>query len=345
LDRHYFACHFNQYFTDFNVYNQTVSDTQMRLFEFNISKVLILSILFFACKKDASIFTVQSTEGSYLGTLQIFPADNPWNKDISIETTDPNSDNIIAGIGNEAYLHPDFGTVWENNPIGIPYNLVGENMSMKTISFLYKSESDPGPYPVPQTPLIESGSDSHMIIIDTIHRKLYELFNANRNNDNSWNAGSGAIFDLTSNVLRNDFWTSADAAGLPVFPGLVRYEEVIEKGLINHALRFTVRNTRNAFIHPATHAASSSSNENYPPMGMRFRLKKGFDISGFSPHIQVILKALKKYGMFVADNGSNWYISGSPDSRWDDNELGQLKSIQGKNFEVVKTGTAITMPE
>lgn len=164
-----------------------------------------------------------------------------------------------------------------------------------------------------------------------------------KSQNNTWSAGSGAIFDLTSNSLRHDFWTSADAAGLPIFPGLVRYEEVVEKGEINHALRFTVRNTRNAFIHPATHAASNSSNINYPPMGMRLRLKTGFDITGFSPHIQVILRALKKYGMFVADNGSDWYISGAPDSRWDDEELGELKTIQGKNFEVVKSGTVIQM--
>ena len=169
------------------------------------------------------------------------------------------------------------------------------------------------------------------------------MFDAVRKNDNSWNAGSGAVFDLTSNELRPDYWTSADAAGLPVFPGLVRYDEVVEKGVINHALRFTVQNTRNSFIHPATHAASNSNNGNYPPMGMRVRLKAGFDISAFSSHVQVILKALKKYGMFVADNGSNWYISGAPDSRWLDDELGELKSIAGKNFEVVKMGTVIPM--
>jgi len=233
--------------------------------------------------------------------------------------------------------------VWESAPIGIPYNLVGKDQPMKTISFQYNSESDPGPYPIPPDALAESGSDRHILVIDTVNLKLYELFNAILDHDN-WTAGSGAVFDLTSNALRPDFWTSADAAGLPVFAGLVRYEEVVEKGVINHALRFTVKNTRNSFIHPATHAASNSNNENYPPMGMRVRLKAGFDITGFSPHIQVILKALKKYGMFVADNGSNWYISGGPDSRWNDDELGELKSIQGSNFEVVKMGTVIPMP-
>ena len=304
---------------------------------------LIICVLVSGCKKGADKSITEPTEGVALGNLQVFPADNPWNTDILSEDTDPNSDNIIASIGNELYLHPDFGTVWESTPIGIPYNLVGKDQPMKTISFQYNSESDPGPYPIPPDALAESGSDRHILVIDTVNFKLYELFNAIRDHDN-WTAGSGAVFDLTSNALRPDFWTSADAAGLPVFAGLVRYEEVVEKGVINHALRFTVKNTRNAFVHPATHAASNSNNENYSPMGMRVRLKAGFDITGFSPHIQVILKALKKYGMFVADNGSNWYISGGPDSRWDDDELGELKSIQGSNFEVVKMGTVIPMP-
>jgi hypothetical protein len=301
-------------------------------------------VLVSGCRKEADKSIAHPVDSDALGNLQIFPADNPWNTDISNEEADPNSDNIIAGIGNDVHLHPDFGTVWENEPIGIPYNLIGGNQPMRAISFQYNSESDPGPYPIPQDALVESGSDRHVLIIDTVHLKLYELFDGVQNNNNTWNAGSGAVFDLTSNVLRPDFWTSADAAGLPVFPGLVRYDEVVKKGMINHALRFTVDKTRNAFIHPATHAASNSNNENYPPMGMRVRLKAGFDISGFSPHIQIILKALKKYGMFVADNGSNWYISGAPDPRWDDDELGELKSIQGSNFEVVKMGTVMPMP-
>lgn len=304
---------------------------------------LIMCSFISGCKKDESEPVTQPTECTPLGQFQIFPADNPWNTDISKEAIDANSDNIIAGIGNEIHLHPDFGTVWENAPIGIPFNLIGDNQPLIPVSFMYNSESDPGPYPIPNNPLIESGSDKHILIIDTVHRKLYELFSAVKNQNNTWNAGSGAVFDLTSNTLRHDYWTSADAAGLPIFPGLVRYEEVVERGTINHALRFTVQNSRNAFIHPATHAASNSSNVNYPPMGLRVRLKAGFDITGFSPHVQVILKALKKYGMFVADNGSNWYISGSPDPRWNDEELGELKTIQGKNFEVIKMGTIIPM--
>ena len=305
--------------------------------------MLIFLLLVSGCKKNADSDNIQATESPTPGNLQVFPSDNPWNTDISKEATDPNSDNIIAGIGNNVNLHPDFGTVWENSPIGIPYNMVGRNQPMKSMYFQYNTESDPGPYPIPSDALVESGSDKHILVIDTANLKLYELYNATRNQDNSWNAGSGAVFDLTSNTLRPDYWTSADAAGLPIFPGLVRYDEVVVKGVINHALRFTVQHTRNSFIHPATHAASNSNNNSYPPMGMRVRLKTGFDISGFSKHVQVILLALKKYGMFVADNGSNWYISGAPDSRWDDDELGELKSIPGNNFEVVKMGTVIPM--
>ena len=315
----------------------------MQSFYSTVIKFLLVIFSVTACKKDAETAQNQPSNSNPTGILQIFPEDNPWNTDISKETADPNSDNIIAGIGNEVHLHPDFGTVWENAPIGIPYNVIGKDQPMKPITFQYDSESDPGPYPIPPDALVESGSDKHVIVIDTFHLKLYELFDAIRNQDNSWSAGSGAVFDLTSNKLRPDSWTSADAAGLPIFPGLVRYDEVVEKGMINHALRFTVQNSRNAFVHPATHAASNSSNQNYPPMGMRVRLKAGFDISGFSQHVQVILTALKKYGMFVADNGSNWYISGAPDSRWDNEELGELKSIAGKYFEVVKMGPVLQM--
>ncbi len=305
---------------------------------------LLLLLLTAGCRKEPDIPDILPRDGKPLGDMQVFPPDNPWNSDISHEAPDPNSDNLIASIGNDIHLHPDFGTVWENALIGIPFNVVGNNQSLVPVTFQYNSESDAGPYPIPPDALIESGSDRHILIIDTANLVLYELYNA-VHNKNGWTAGSGAIFDLTSNELRPDYRTSADAAGLPIFPGLVRYEEVIEKGEISHALRFTVSNSRNAFIHPATHAASNSSNVNYPPMGMRVRLKAGFDISGFSPHVQVILRALKKYGMFVADNGSNWYISGAPDPRWNDEELGELKSIAGRNFEVVTMGNVIQMPD
>jgi hypothetical protein len=309
----------------------------------NIFVFLLLMGYASGCRKENDEQPGHHDQEKPVGNLQIFPADNPWNTDISKEQTDPNSDNLIASIGNEIHLHPDFGTVWENAPIGIPFNL-GATQPLLPVTFQYHTESDPGPYPIPPTVLIESGSDRHILIIDTTRRILYELFNA-VHTSNGWKAGSGAIFDLTSNDLRPDYWTSADAAGLPIFPGLVRYEEVVEKGDINHALRFTVSKTRNAFVHPATHAASDNNTVNYPPMGTRVRLKSGFDISEFSPNVQVILTALKKYGMFLADNGSNWYISGAPDPRWDDDELGELKSIAGSNFEVVKLGNVIPMPE
>ncbi|HEX2936548.1 MAG TPA: hypothetical protein VHO72_14425 [Bacteroidales bacterium] len=319
------------------------------------AKIITLAIaamaIFSACTKDKDAETdppaepTQATPGAKTGSIQIFPSDNSWNKDISAEPVDPNSDKLIASIGNNVNLHPDFGTVWEKKPIGIPYNVIGPNQAKVKVTFHYASESDAGPDPIPANALVEAGSDKHVIVLDTANHKLYELYNATRNGDNSWKAGSGAIYDLTSNKLRQDYFTSADAAGLPIFPGLVRYEEVVTKKQINHALRFTVQNSRNAFVHPATHGASESYDINLPPMGMRVRLKSNFDISRFTPNIQVILKAMKKYGMFVADNGSNWYISGSPDSRWSDDELNQIKTIKGSNFEVVKMGTVVNMPE
>jgi len=277
-----------------------------------------------------------------------FPADNPWNQDISNSPVDPNSNNLIASIGNAVNLHPDFGTVWNGAPNGIPYIVVSGTQPRVPMNFIwYDDESDPGPYPVPPDAPIEGGpsstGDRHVLVIDRDNWKLYEMGNAYPvNGGASWNAGGGAIFDLTSNALRPAGWTSADAAGLPIFPGLVRYDEVFEQGEIKHALRFTAQNTRHAYVYPARHYASNDTNPNRPPMGMRVRLKASFNISTFSPRIQVILRALKKYGMFLADNGSNWYISGAPDPRWSDNELNALKTIAGSNFEVVQMGTIVT---
>jgi hypothetical protein len=215
------------------------------------------------------------------------------------------------------------------------------------VTFDYADESDPGPYPIPSNAPIEGGAassgDRHVITIDRDHWILYELFAAYPAADfSSWHAGSGAIFDLNSNALRTEGWTSADAAGLPIFPGLVRYDEVFEQGVINHALRFTVQNSRRGFIDPARHFASSLTGTNLPPMGMRVRLKASVNISGFSPANQVILTALKKYGMIVADNGSNWFISGAPDTRWNDTDLHTLNQIHGSDFEVVQMGPVIT---
>jgi hypothetical protein len=286
--------------------------------------------------------------GASLHGKQLFPPDNPWNQDISQLPVDPNSANLIASIGTGTGLHADFGTVYNGAPNGIPYIVVAGSQAPVQMNFVaYGDESDPGPYPVPANAPIEGGSgstgDRHVLVIDRDAWKLYELGRAFPiNNGASWNADCGAVFDLNSNALRPAGWTSADAAGLPIFPGLVRYDEVIEQGFIGHALRFTVQNSRHAYVAPATHFASSSTNVNLPPMGMRVRLKASVNISGFSPAMQVILRAMKQYGMIVADNGSNWYISGAPDPRWSDSDLHTLGGIKGSDFEVVQMGTIVT---
>jgi hypothetical protein len=279
---------------------------------------------------------------------RVLPADNPWNQDISNAPVDPNSATLIASIGLNTGLHPDFGTTWNGAPNGIPYYVVSGAQPKVPITFTdYGDESDAGPYPVPADAPIEGGAagtgDRHVIVIDRDNWKLYELFNAYpQTNGAGWRAASGAVFDLNSNALRPAGWTSADAAGLPIFPGLVRYDEVHELKEITHALRFTAQATRRAYVYPARHYASSNTSANLPPMGMRVRLKASYDISRFSPAMQVILKALKKYGMFLADNGSNWFFSGAPDPRWNDDELNTLKTIKGSDFEVVQMGAIIT---
>lgn len=286
--------------------------------------------------------------GASLHGKPVFPADNPWNQDISTLPVDSNSDNLIASIGVNTTLHPDFGTVFDGAPNGIPYVVVAGTQPLVPINFTaFGNQSDPGPYPVPTSAPIEGGpgstGDRHVIVIDRDNWKLYEMFSSFPvNGGASWNAASGAVFDLNSNALRPAGWTSGDAAGLPIFPGLVRYDEVVERGEITHALRFTAQNTRRAYVSPARHFASSDTSPNRPPMGMRVRLKASFDITTFTPRIQVILRSMKKYGMFLADNGSNWFISGAPDPRWDDDELRQLKTIRGSSFEVVQMGTIVT---
>lgn len=272
--------------------------------------------------------------------ISVFPQSNPWNTDISGFSVDPNSDALIASIGLTTGLHPDFGTVYNGAPNGIPYVVVSGQQPVPIVFTEFGDQSDPGPYPIPPDAPVEGGlgstGDRHVLVIDSGHRKLYELYHAYPQPDGSWQAGSGAIFDLTSNALRPEGWTSADAAGLPIFPGLVRYDEVVDQGIITHALRFTVQRTRKAYVYPARHYASSYTNPDYPPMGMRVRLKASFDISGFPARIQVILRAMQTYGMFVADNGSNWFVSGAPDPRWDDDELvSNFRRVHGSDFEVV----------
>jgi hypothetical protein len=277
-----------------------------------------------------------------------FPADNPWNTDISTAPVDPSSATLIASIGATRGLHPDFGTVWEGAPNGIPYVAVRGSQPRVPVSFFsYPEQSDPGPYPIPPDAPIEGGpsstGDRHVLVVDTDNAMLYELFDAHPvNGGASWSAGSGAVFDLRSNALRPAGWTSADAAGLPILPGLVRYDEVALEGVIPHALRFTAATTRHAYLPPATHCASSNTSSSVPPMGMRVRLKASYDISGFTPRVQVILRAMKKYGMFLADNGSSWFVSGAPDPRWDDDELSSLSGVTGNNFEVVQMNGLVT---
>ncbi|MFC1741045.1 hypothetical protein ACFL3V_00730 [Nanoarchaeota archaeon] len=292
--------------------------------------------------KRAAETTKTSTSSTELtsGKCTIFPSDNPWNTDISDYPVHKNSDGFVKSIGRSDNLHPDFGTVWDGGPNGIPYIMV-DNAPMVPINFVdYGDESDPGPYPIPDNAPVEHGDDHHVIVMDKGRCKLYELYNADKTRT-GWDASSGAVFDLTTNKLRPISWTSADAAGLPIFPGLVKYDEVAS-GEIDHALRFTVEYSQQAFVLPATHYASDDTDPDTPPMGLRFRLKDTFDISGFSEKNQVILKALKKYGMIMADNGGDWFLSGAPDPRWDDDELGELKQIEGRNFEAVDTGRIYT---
>lgn len=284
--------------------------------------------------------------GASLNGRRPFPADNPWNQDISAEPVDPNSATLISSCGIRN-LHPDFGTTWNGAPNGIPYVVVSGTQGRVPVSFGYDDESDPGPYPIPPDAPIEGGAagsgDRHVLVVDRDNWMLYELFDAHPvNGGAAWSAGSGAIFDLNSNALRPAGWTSADAAGLPIFPGLVRYDEVVELGEIRHALRFTCPQTRRAYVHPARHWASSNTSPNLPPMGMRVRLRADFDITPFPAEVRVILTALKRYGMFLADNGSGWYLSGAPDPRWSDSNLGALKTVSSTNFEVVRMGTVVT---
>jgi hypothetical protein len=284
--------------------------------------------------------TVPTSGGQSLSGRRPFPNDNPWNTVITGAAVDPNSSTLIASCGARG-LHPDFGTVWDGAPNGIPYIVVHSSQAKVPVSFDYADESDPGPYPIPSNAPIEGGAssdgDRHVLVVDVDAWKLYELYDAHPvNGGQSWTAGSGAIFDLNSDALRPAGWTSADAAGLPIFPGLVRYDEAVEQGQINHALRFTCPTTRKAYVSPARHYASSDTSSALPPMGMRVRLKSSFDTTSFSPTVRTILRAMMQYGMLVADNGSGWYVSGAPDSRWSDDDLATLSRVPSSAFEVVK---------
>jgi len=278
--------------------------------------------------------------------IAIFPADNPWNQDVSGALVDPNSTQIIANFSSSK-LKADFGSgLWDNAPIGIPYTVVCSSQPKVSVTFRansndgnYGDESDPGPYPIPSNAPIEGNGqgDSHVLVVDKDNKMLYELYNASYTNG-QWQASSGAIFNLASDALRPDGWTSADAAGLPIFPGLVRYEEIL-KGTIDHAIRFTLQSANvkpNSYIAPARHGVGSSGRQYSLPFGAKIRLKANFNISGYSANLQIILTAMKKYGLILADIGSNMYISGAPDERWNNDDLQKLGQIAASNFEVVK---------
>ena len=267
----------------------------------------------------------------------IFPKTNAWNKRVDALPVSANSVEIIRSIGFDVGLHPDFGSgLYNGGKIGIPFDIVSKRTARSRVTFDYADESDKARYPIPRGVHIESGSDRHALLVDGDTCKLYELYALTRT-ANGWHAGSGAIWSLGSNRLRPAGWTSADAAGLPIFSGLARYDEVA-RGMIDHALRFTVERTRRAYITPARHYASSLTDPDLPPMGLRVRLQASFDVSGFPKQARVVLTALKRYGMLVADNGSSWYISGAPDPRWNNDDLHTLSRVKGSDFEVVQTG-------
>lgn len=323
---------------------------------------LLLLTLFYSCKKTNGDNTVKvkpgltdtsaiiaaantcNTKLSDVDTVQLFPADNSWNQDISTAKVDPYSNQIIALLGT-ARVKADFGSgLWDNAPIGIPYAVVCGSQPKVKIKFRanaydgnYGGQSDKGPYPIPANAPIEGNGqgDSHVIVVDKDNKVLYELYNASLNSG-QWEASSGAIFNLRSDALRPAGWTSADAAGLPVFPGLVRYDEVA-KGVIAHPIRFTLQssNVKPAYISPARHKVNSTGGKYSLPFGAKLRLKASFNISSYPPHDRVILRAMKKYGIILADIGSNMYISGVPDSRWNNDELQKLGGVTAANFEVV----------
>jgi hypothetical protein len=270
----------------------------------------------------------------------VFPKSNPWNQRVDRLPVAADSDAIIHSIGPDETLHADFGSgLWNGGPIGIPITVVGKSQRKLRLAFQYSAESDRGPYPIPRNVKIEGGrrsnGDRHALILDRDSCRLYEFFALYPTASGSWRAGSGAIWNLRSNRLRPAGWTSADAAGLPILPGLARFEEVA-RGRIDHALRFTVRRTRRAYVYPARHYASDSNDPNLPPMGLRLRLKASYPTRDYPRQARIVLEALKRYGMLVADNGADWYITGAPDPRWSNEQLHTLHRVPGSAFEVVQ---------
>ncbi len=325
----------------------------------NFLKIPVIALFIFSCSDKTTDNPAGDhtdciiTDKSRLEDIAVFPADNLINTNISALSKDIHSDAIMALIGSPS-MHPDFGGgLYEGSPIGIPFILVCNSQTPITVSFRansydgnYGNESDPGPYPVPLAAPVEGNGlgDSHVLAVDIDNKILYELYNAGVSNG-SWEASSGAVWDLKVNAARPAGWTSADAAGLPILPLLVRYEEV-KKGVIDHAIRFTLSKGKvtRGYTAPASHMVSGTNNdpEAPTPMGTRIRLKSSFDISGFSADNQVILTALKNYGLILADIGSDMFISGAPDDRWDNDDLNQLKTLKATDFEVVQMGDIIS---
>lgn len=335
----------------------------MKLKKIGVIGVLLLSIL--ACKLELPVNITSTPEiveaqptivtpdaettippslsnRPTLANCPLFSADNFWNTPIDSLPIHPQSDAWINSIGRDETFHMDFGSgTWDGGPIGIPFNIAaGSTVPKYGIEFYYPDESDAGPYPIPENPNREWGSDHHILVVDTDTCTLYEIYDASFNNG-AWSGGSGAIWDLNSNALRPADWTSADAAGLPILPGLARYDETLA-GKINHALRFTAEETA-GYVWPARHLTSEAK-ENIPPMGARFRLKADYDISGFPKELQVILQAMKTYGILLADNGANWYVSGAPDERWDNGMLHLLDVLTGNDFEAVDASGMMVDP-
>jgi hypothetical protein len=268
----------------------------------------------------------------------IFPADNPWNQRVDSLPVAADSAQLVASIGLAAPVHADFGSGrWQGAPIGIPFDVVTRKTPRASVSFDYADESDRVPYPIPRHVHVEGGSDRHALLLDRNSCRLYELYALHRVGRH-WHAGSGATWNLRSDALRPAGWTSADAAGLPIFPGLARWDEA-RRGVIDHALRFTAPRTRRAYVYPARHFASDSDDASLPPMGLRVRLKASVDVSQFPPRARVVLVAMKRYGMILADNGSSWYVSGAPDPHWSNDDLHTLSRLHGSDFEVVDTSS------
>lgn len=290
--------------------------------------------------------------GAEVGGCPTLPPDNAWNTPVVGLPVHPNSAAYLTSMGLTTGLHADFGAgLWEGGPIGIPYLTVSSAAPLVPVQFVeFGAQSDPGPYRVPLDAPIEGGpsstGDRHVLAVDRDNCVLYELYHAQpqpQSQPPRWQAGSGAVYNLRSNALRPAGWTSADAAGLPMLPGLVRYDEVAQ-GVIPHALRFTVNRTQRAYVWPARHYASSVTDPNAPPMGLRVRLRASFDVRPYAPPVQTILRAMQTYGMLVADNGSDWFVSGAPDERWDNDLLSTLRTVKGSDFEVVDTSGMVIDP-